>query len=449
MISMRIILTIARFEALILFRSWFFRIFSLIALILLGLINYVIFVRLEAPWMYKGLPACIPYLNLLLLNVVQAVIAVFMASDFLKYDRKLDTTDVVYMRSITNADYVLGKILGLLGVFAGLNLMVLIMALVFNVFFADLPVVPAAYLLYPLLISLPTLVFIFGLTFLLMVIVRNQALTFIILLGYIASTIFYLSGKFNNLFDYMAFQVPLMYSDFVGFGDLTPVLIHRGIYFLAGVGFIFFTVCLLRRLPQSRVMNRVSLTLAVLSIAGAGVLVNSYIARLSGARALRGEMVALSKEAAGAPVVSLERCSLDLIHTDREIAVEAGLKFSNKTREAIDRYVFSLNPGLEVVRVIRDGGDIQFTRNLHILTVEPQQGALEPGAADSLVISYRGGIDERACYLDISEEAQAESYRFGLYKVDKRACFIRPDYVLLTPENLWYPKPGVPEGAVY
>ncbi len=446
--SLYTIPTIALYESKVLLRSWFFRIFALLALIILTLLNYFLFVRSEMPWMLNGMPSYIPYMNMLLLNVVQAVIGVFMASDFLKYDRKLDTTEVIYMRSMTNADYVLGKMLGVLAVFAGLNLLMLIIGLVFNLVFSDLPVIAATYLWYPLLIGLPTMVFIFGLTFLFMVIVRSQAVTFIILLGYIFSTLFYLGFKYHYLFDYMAFNVPLLYSEFVGFGDLSRVLAHRGIYFLLGLGFTFTTVLLLRRLPQSRIMNRVSLVLAVASIAGALALGNTYIAKISQSRALREKMLELNQRVTGEPRVCLQRCDLDLTHSGEKIEVEARLAFTNNTPEPVERYLFSLNPGLEVVALTRNGRAVPFTREFHILTVQPPS-ALEPGAADSLTVSYRGAIDERACYPDIGEEKRKESYRIVFYNIAKRFAFITGDYVLLTPESLWYPRAGLSEAAAY
>ncbi|MFC1614133.1 hypothetical protein ACFL5K_02430 [Gemmatimonadota bacterium] len=446
--SLHTIGTIALFESKVLLRSWFFRIFALLALLILTTLNYFVFARPFIPWMFSGMSSYIPYLNLLLLNVVQAVVGVFMASDFLKYDRKLDTTEVIYMRSMTNADYVLGKMLGVLAVFAGLNLLMLLIGLVCNVFLSDLPVVAAPYLWYPLLISLPTVMFILGLTFLFMVIVRSQAITFIILLAYIFSTLFYFGLKYHYLFDYMAFNVPLMYSEFIGFGDLSRLLVHRGIYFLLGLGFTFTTVLMLRRLPQSRIMNRVSLVLAVVSIGGALLLGHNYIKRISDETALRKNMIELNKQIRKEQIISLNRCALELIHTGDEIEVQARLCFTNNTADPVDRYIFSLNPGLEVGAVTRNGQDIPFARNLHILYVEPPI-ALEPGAADSLTVSYTGVIDERVCYPDIGAEKRKESYRIMFYNMAKRYAFITPDYVLLTPESLWYPRAGLSEGAAY
>lgn len=60
-----------------------------------------------------SIPSNIPYLILLLLNTGQAVIAIFLASDFLKRDKKLDTSEVFYVRPLSNAEYVIGKIWGI------------------------------------------------------------------------------------------------------------------------------------------------------------------------------------------------------------------------------------------------------------------------------------------------------------------------------------------------
>ena len=40
----------------------------------------------------------------------------------------------------------------------------------------------------------------------LMLVLRNQALTFILLLGYIGLTLFYIQDKFYYLFDYMVYN---------------------------------------------------------------------------------------------------------------------------------------------------------------------------------------------------------------------------------------------------
>ena len=84
--------TIAHFEMKTLLRSWFFRIFAGISILFLGIFNVAIFNESSgAPWLYRGISGNIPYINLFLLNLGQAIVAVFLASEFLKQDRKNDT----------------------------------------------------------------------------------------------------------------------------------------------------------------------------------------------------------------------------------------------------------------------------------------------------------------------------------------------------------------------
>ena len=114
MLSLYKIWTVARYETKTLLRSWFFRIFSILAIAILIFISIGLHTKVgRTPWFFKGMDASLPYMYIQLLNIVQAIIGVFLASDFLKRDKKLDTTEVIYMRSMTNGDYVLGKSLGI------------------------------------------------------------------------------------------------------------------------------------------------------------------------------------------------------------------------------------------------------------------------------------------------------------------------------------------------
>lgn len=448
MLSLFNIYSIAIYEIKNLLRSWFFRIFTILSLAIIVMINIGLFGTERTPSSFKALPSFIPYLNILLINIAQAVIGGFMASDFMKYDRKLNTTDVVYMRSMTNADYVLGKTFGVLTVFIGLNLAALLNAFIFNVFISDMPFLFKAYVMYPLLISLPTLLFVFGLAFLLMSILRNQALTFILLLGYIAITLFFLGTRYHQLFDYMAFYVPMTWSDFAGFGNERILLMQRGIYAILGIGFIFATVLMLKRLPQSRFITGLSAVITVSSVIGAITLGGMYTGHFSEGRALRQAIDDLNSREGDTPAVSVTSYTIDLNHDADEIAVKAGLVFTNGDSAPIERYLFSLNPGLEIARVSRAGHDVPFTRNIHHISVKPDT-PLAPGAVDSLVVEYAGSIDEEACFPDIEEEVRNEQFRLLLYNIAKRYAFIGPEYVLLTTEALWYPVAGVPYGSNY
>ena len=433
------ILTVSKYESKTLFRSWFFRIFSVLALLFVFLFNLGTQTGIGWPMGdMVELPSMIPFLNLYIINVAQAVIAVFLASDFLKRDKKLDTTEVIYMRSMTNADYVIGKTIGNLWVFFMLNIVALGMVAVFNLTSAYNQFSLAPYFYYFLLISLPTLIFILGFSFFLMSVIKNQAVTFVILLGYIAATLFYLQNIYHYLFDYMAFHLPMTFSDFVGFGFLNDILIHRGIYLFLGMGFIGLTILLLQRLPQSPVIRKITLFFSVIFLSvglGLGV---KYIANINSSDDHRAQMLELNNKYAAFPIVEVKKCDLFLEHTGETINGEASMLLTNPNNEPLAQIILTLNPGLEVISVT----GAKFSRELQLIKVTPDT-PLPKGGDLAIKISYHGTIDETFCYLDMNRERLELWLQRGNGIADKKHAFIKPNYLLLTPETRWYPTAGI------
>lgn len=444
MISFRKIFVIARFEVKTLLRSWFFRIFSGLTIVILVFFDIAAITEVGGSgiWLIRGIPSNIPLGNLYMLNIAQAIVAAFLATEFLKRDNKLDTTEVVYMRSMNNSDYIFGKTLGILMVFFLLNFLILLIAGIMNIVNKDITTDFLAYILYPTLISLPTLIFILGLSFILMIIIRNQAVAIVVLLGYIASILFYLGNKFYFLFDYMAFSYPMMKSDFIGFGDNSAMLAQRGIYFSLGCGFIFLTIILFKRLPQSRPMTRLSWVAVVLLFTLSGFLVKQYLEPIHKGKSLRGNMITLNNKYVSDPHVTVTHCDLDLSHNLYHIEAAAKLVFNNETADTIPEYIFTLNPGLNVIEVVCNGNSLPFERDLHLVRIYPDN-PLVPQASDSIVLRYEGGIDDHASYLDIDESIRSSELRLDMLTVNRSYSFVTPEYLLLTKELLWYPEAGV------
>ncbi|MEL7589167.1 MAG: ABC transporter permease subunit [Prolixibacteraceae bacterium] len=439
--------SIALYETKTLLRSWFFRIFAIISMVFLFFFNFGVLTQASGgagEWQVKGLPSIIPYVNLLFLNVVQAVIAIFLASDFLKRDKKLDTTEVIYMRPMTNGEYVAGKTLGNLAVFIVLNLIILVIALIFNLIVENVSVNGPAYLWYFLLISVPTLIFIMGLSFFIMSLIRNQAVTFVVLLGYVAISLFYLRDKFYYLFDYMAFNIPMTLSDFVGFGDLEKILIHRGMYFFLGLAGIFFTIIMLRRLPSSAGTGHIATVFGSIFLLVGAFLGYSHVSSFLKEQNLRSEMLSLNDRYLSTSQVEVTDYHIKVDHLGETIACESTLTIENKKAETNKQVIFSLNPGLTLEQVLVEGKELPFRQQLNIVELTGLE--LDPGEQAKVVFSYKGSIDEGACYLDIDDENRMEPNRVFVYQIDKRYAFIMPDYVLLTRENNWYPIPGAGYG---
>ena len=443
MISFHKILTIGLYEMRTLLRSWFFRIFAGLSMLGIGIFNIAANISNSgAPFIYRALPASLPYTNLLILNLGQAIVAVFLASEFLKQDRKNDTVEVIYARSMTNAEYIIGKAFGILSVFFILNIIILGIGIGFSFLSGDASQGILEYFYYPLLISLPTLVYILGLSFFLMIITKNQAITFILLLGYIAVSIFYLDKQFYQIFDFIAYQVPMMNSTIGGFGDFQEILIHRGIYFFIGLSLIFFTILRLDRLPQSKRFSSLPLILSILFLLAGAYTSYLYINGKKEVILFKKETIGLNNQYVHYPIVTVDSCSIDLIHKGSTISVDATLAISNNNPQKLDTIILSLNPSLVISELKIDDQVTTFSREMQLIKIAiPNE--LSPKENKNIEMTYEGTINENTCFLDQDLENYKDNYAFEIFRIKKRHSYLDDDFVLLTRDALWYPISGV------
>jgi ABC-type transport system involved in multi-copper enzyme maturation permease subunit len=434
----------AHYERKMLLRSWFFRIFFVLVLLIMALINFGFYIFPQsAIWSLRAVPANIPLLNILFVNLGQAVIAIFLAADFLKRDKKLDTSEVIYTRSISNFEYVSGKTWGVLSVFFGMVVIFSLLALIVNLIVTDTPVIYAAYLFYPLLITLPTLVFILGLSYLVMNLFRNQAVTFLILIGFVALTLFYLKTKYFGVFDYMGFYTPMIYSDLNGFTDLYGLIVHRAIYFLLGSAFIFVTIAGFGRLPNTRFSPKIhalsALVLFILAVFAVLIHIDNERNLLKNTQLY----IDLNTKYALHPTVDVLNNRLQFSQDNDKITLKSHISAMYNRDEPGDTLVFLLNPGLMVNSLTdNDGSPIHFERQKQLILVVPQT-PLTLGDSLQLHFHISGVIDPSISYIDIPEVEKRRVRTSGPLHVNSRYAFVSDEYVLLTPESMWYPVAGV------
>ncbi|NJK96617.1 MAG: hypothetical protein HC905_18355 [Bacteroidales bacterium] len=380
----------------------------------------------------------IPYANLIVLNLAQAIVAVFLASEFLKQDKKNDSIEVIYARSMSNGQYILGKTLGILAVFLVLNLLVLMLGIGFSFMNNGSTYDVFSYFMYPLLISLPTLVFILGLSFFMMVLVKNQAVTFIILLGYIALTIFYLYKKTYHLYDYIAYNVPMMFSSISGFGDTSEILYHRLIYFLIGIGLIFLTVYRLQRLPQPPGRAFVPLVIGFMFLFAGGFFIYKYLGLKQRVIDFKSDAIALNNSFIGKARVTVKQCDLKLEHQVNQISVDAGMIITNANPRPLDSIILALNPSLKINKISLNGVALPFERNMHLILAK-MPAPLKNGEDAFLTLHYSGSVDERICFLDLANKSYEDNFGLEVFTMRKRYAFLQSNYVCLTSESFWYP----------
>lgn len=431
--------SVAKYESKLLIRSWFFRVFTVLALLILSSLNFQMLISEDSYgfWIAKAIPSNIPYFILLLLNTGQAVIAIFLASDFLKRDKKLDTSEVFYVRPLSNAEYVIGKIWGNLRVFLILNILIMGITIVFNLIAGDVDWL--AYLIYFLLICVPTLVFIIGLSIFLMLVMKNQALTFVILLGYIGLTVFYIGDKFYYLFDYMTYSLPLTKSTIVGFSNWDVILNHRAIYLFAGLACIFFTIYLFRRLPNSSRSNYPWIILSAFTILlsiGSGY---RHVHSILHESDIRKIYTSINNKYVSSPKLVIDQYDISITQNPDNFSSEVTMK--GTALDSASVFTFCLNPGLTVQSVQSGDKTLSFERESQIILVDFGT-CLAKGDTTSLTLKYAGQIDNSFCYLDIPPEVLQAPYKKMLFNIDKQYSFQTKEYLLLTPETCWYPRAG-------
>jgi ABC-type transport system involved in multi-copper enzyme maturation permease subunit len=386
--------TVARYEAKTLRRSWFFRLFSIGAVFIFTLMNIAMFSPIGGEnWANVSIPSTLPLINLYLLNIAQAIVVIFLAADFLKRDKKLDTNEVLYTRSMSNFEYVIGKSWGILRLFLSLNLLILAIGLVINIISKSMSVDIMAYFYYLFIITIPTLIFSLGLAFTLMSLIKNQAITFLLLLGYAAMDVFYLYFRVGSIFDYLAIGLPVFKSGIIGFDNLVVILNQRFIYLFSGLALIMATILLFKRLPQSKLHRILTFVFFFVFLAVSAVSTfNTYSTFRKGV-IVKSLTVATNREYENKKFASITDASIDFVHKGNSFEATAVLTISNDNNDPISQYYFSLNPSLTVTRVTSGGRDLNFKRVYHIIEIEAGK-LLNPGESESIKFEYSGSINE-------------------------------------------------------
>jgi hypothetical protein len=249
---------------------------------------------------------------------------------------------------------------------------------------------------------------------------------------------FYLWFRMGSIFDYMAFGMPLFKSSLIGFDNLGYILNQRLLYFFLGLALVLATVLLFKRLPQSRLHRTITIIFMNIFLIGAGICgFNTYSAHRQSTND-KNLVIEANRKFENKAFASVTDELIDFVHKGESYSASANLKIINNNKESLDRYLFSLNPSLRVLKISSYGNDLNFIRTNQIIEVDPGR-ILNPGESDSLVIRYEGKINESFCYPNYSDNIKETPYRIAMLNVNKRQAFLKEKFVLLTPETHWYP----------
>lgn len=431
---------VGQFEARILWRSWLFRIFSVLILAILILFDLfgVLGLADSEAWGGRYIPGGVFYMNFYLFTVGQVVIAAFLSADFLGRERKMDTTEVFYTRPMSNLQYVLGKTWGALIVFMGLNLVVALLALVVTFISPDAVFSLQALLFYLFGFSLPSLVFILGFSFILMILIRNQAVTFVLILGFGGMVLFYLQNMHWGVWDFIGFYLPAYYSGYSGFPEIESLLAQRIGYLFFGLFGILLTAFFLPRLPGTKNRSRTLAVFGLTIFAVAALLFYGIISHGIEGRELREKIRQTESLLPILPDHHIDSCNLNVHHNNSELQFEA--LFAVKELRKTDTLHLHLNPGFMVNSVRVNKKQAEFVFSEGVLSVEKVN--LEPSESSffECQVSYSGAPDNESIYPYINEPERERLSRFDPLIGGKEHSFVQSEFVLLTREAGWYPQ---------
>lgn len=433
--------TIAGYEVKLLRRSWLFRIFAFLALsgITATILWYMtpVLNLFAIQWPEHAVASQIPFYSTALYNIAQSVIVVFLAGSFLKRDKKLDTAEVIYVRPMSNADYITGKTWGIIRVFLSLNIITSLLTAFLHILIAKAPFSIFPYIFYLFTVSLPSLLFVLGLSFMVMCIVKNQAVTFVVMLGIIALEFFYIKDACHGVFDFFGTHIPALFSDVTGHSDLGMFLLQRFIFLMAGIGFICFTIALVKRLPHKQwktiIVHSLGAASLIVALASGGLYTLHFHQKMK----LRNEYITTYNRYADALRVNITDHTLTIKPNGKQLEGESRLLLVNRQDIPTKQTVLYLNPALEIVSIECNGAPVSFQREQQVIVIDK---ALQSKETTELTIRFKGGIDETICYTDILEKDYLDhTDRQHTFPIGKKYAWLEKKFTLLTPECLWYP----------
>ena len=109
MLFLKNIQSVSKYESKLLYRSWFFKVFATLTVVAT---IFTAIGTLEESRYVESIPTLLGYSLMFTFNIGQAIVSIFLASEYLKRDKQLDTSEIFYVRPLSNAEYLLGKMWG-------------------------------------------------------------------------------------------------------------------------------------------------------------------------------------------------------------------------------------------------------------------------------------------------------------------------------------------------
>lgn len=455
MSQLKQVLLIARYESKMLLRSWPFRIIVFLSfLVAAGQVG----ATLSLIWIVSADAYLGPLLNatnttFLVMTSTGGLLLwaiPFFANDLGPRDGRLGVADVVGSRPLSEGAYVFGRIVGLLIPMIFVLAAAVVVSLVLNRIIGFPTATFRQFVPFFLSFNVLSMAFTVSFTAFLSILIKNRLLTSLAAMAAIVTSGLWLVN-ISDIFDSSGFRVAEFYSNLVGFGPITELVMHRTTYLLLTMFFISAVIFLYPRAEAARRSRLATGSLALFSITSIAFvyMVVASAARTEARHIAWGDTLreANVSRAAG---VSHYGMDVHLLPRDGEISASVELSLVNRGDTNEDTFVFVLNPGLMIDSLtVADDPGVSFERNGPVVSLT-LSSALPPGGVVESVWQYGGQIDPYAAWLaeppeqDWWQRAQGtDQFLGGL------SGWIGRRYSFLLPESHWYPIPNSTFGHTY
>ena len=436
--------TTIAYESKLVKRNWLFYLF------ILGILGYTLWVLIpwninQVLWSDIALASSIPSRSIYFLNLFQSLVVVFIVCDIQRKQRKAETREVLSTRPISNGKFFLGGFLGVLIPFLAADVIFMVITMFINIFVPDSPVNIWVNLFYLLTRTLPTLIFITGLSLLVNKLIKQPFISWLILIIFLYFSYSYLVTPLHGVLDFRGGLLPDSFSSLVGFMHIEENLLQRSTILLLGVSFLFFAAPLTKRLPGTpgrKPYYFIPATLfLVFSLSLGYIYVEKLQARLNNRIAYREAFLKYNEY----PTARVLSHDITYRPGGDKFTATSRMNIQNQRKVEMDQLLLFLNPGLKINKLESNGQDLPFHRDHQVIIIKR---AMASGENIELEIEYEGCIDENIYQINIPDDDFFAPVTYTSYHENygKRSAFVSDKFTLLVPEVIWYPTAVFPVG---
>jgi len=430
-------------------------------LLFLGIVGFVLYQSTElTDLFYKNakMPrpsgelysvSAFPYTVAFFFVILQYLPILFLSASFF-FKGKVDTSDTLRVRPVSNVMYYTAVAVALLRVVCTWGVAAFVVGMLVNLFASLAPFNVGLYFYYFITLVIPSAVFMIGLAFMVFSITRNASLGMVMLLGFIGGTLSLSGESWQGILNFTGINLPNEYSEITGFTERGTYLLQRLGWLLAGVGMVVCASLCMQRPENAKQVIRITRLaggLCLLTACFCLLSVHEFYKERYHRRAVYAECY--NRYAHCDKLYLLEQ-ELEITSIGETLSAITRCRLWNNTAKRQTEFLLYLNPRLRIEMLKVNGKDVEFKRDNQVIIVEK---TVDTGDTLSVDMKYAGEIDGEILYLDVPETELREqwSWNSNFCYTGKEYVFLEENQVVLYPEALWYPTsvPPVNSGSPY